>query len=139
MIDDLLTEENVWDRLRRDGKPLVLYGMGDGAEKINAVLESKGMHITAVFASDDFVRGQSFLGHTVQRYREVCAQFADFNVVLGFASQRPEVLENIARINREHPVYAPDIPVAGVGLFTREYAAVHRAEIETVYAKLADE
>ena len=111
MIDDLLTEENVWDRLRREGKPLVLYGMGDGAEKINAVLESKGMHITAVFASDDFVRGQSFLGHTVQRYREVCAQFTDFNVVLGFASQRPEVLENIARINREHPVYAPDIPV----------------------------
>ena len=138
MIDDLLTEENVWDRLRREGKPLVLYGMGDGAEKINAVLESKGMHITAVFASDDFVRGQSFLGHTVQRYREVCAQFTDFNVVLGFASQRPEVLENIARINQEHPVYAPDIPVAGVGLFTREYAAAHRAEIETVYAKLAD-
>lgn len=33
MIDDLLTEENVWDRLRREGKPLVLYGMGDGAEK----------------------------------------------------------------------------------------------------------
>ena len=119
MIDDLLTEENVWDRLRRDGKPLVLYGMGDGAEKINAVLESKGMHITAVFASDDFVRGQSFLGHTVQRYREVCAQFTDFNVVLGFASQRPEVLENIARIHQEHPVYAPDIPVAGIGLFTR--------------------
>ena len=139
MIDDLLTEENVWDRLRREGKPLVLYGMGDGAEKINAVLESKGMHITAVFASDDFVRGQSFLGHTVQRYREVCAQLTDFNVVLGFASQRPEVLENIARIHQEHPVYAPDIPVAGVGLFTREYAAAHRAEIETVYAKLADE
>lgn len=62
MIDDLLTEENVWDRLHREGKPLVLYGMGDGAEKINAVLESKGMHITAVFASDDFVRGQSFFG-----------------------------------------------------------------------------
>ena len=41
MIDDLLTEENVWDRLRREGKPLVLYGMGDGAEKINAVLESR--------------------------------------------------------------------------------------------------
>lgn len=139
MIDDLLTEENVWDRLRREGKPLVLYGMGDGAEKINAVLESKGMHITAVFASDDFVRGQSFLGHTVQRYREVCTQLTDFNVVLGFASQRPEVLENIARIHQEHPVYAPDIPVAGVGLFTREYAAAHRAEIETVYAKLADE
>ena len=139
MIDDLLKEENVWDRLRREGKPLVLYGMGDGAEKINAVLESKGMRISAVFASDDFVRGQSFLGHKVQHYRQVCAQFQDFNVVLGFASQRPEVLENIAKIHREHPVYAPDIPVAGVGLFTREYAAAHRAEIESVYAKLADE
>ena len=138
MIDDLLQEENVWNRLRREGKPLVLYGMGDGAEKINAVLESKGMHISAVFASDDFVRGQSFLGHKVQRYREVCEQFGDFTVVLGFASQRPEVLENIARINGEHPVYAPDIPVAGIGLFTREYAAAHRAEIETVYTKLAD-
>lgn len=33
MIDDLLTEENVWDRLRREGKPLVLYGMGDGRRK----------------------------------------------------------------------------------------------------------
>ena len=37
------------------GVVLVLYGMGDGAEKINDVLKSKGMHITAVFASDIFV------------------------------------------------------------------------------------
>ena len=63
MIDDLLTEENVWDRLRREGKPLVLYGMGDGAEKINAVLESKGMHIAAVFASDDLCEASLFRPH----------------------------------------------------------------------------
>ena len=141
MIDDLLTEENVWlGPAPGGGGPLGLFGGGGGAEKINAVLESKGMHITAVFASDDFVRGQSFFGpHGAALPGGVRAIYGLFNVVLGFASQRPEVLENIARINREHPVYAPDIPVAGVGLFTREYAAAHRAEIETVYAKLADE
>lgn len=138
MIDDLLTEKNVWDRLLREDKPLVLYGMGDGAEKINALLESKGMHISGIFASDDFVRGQTFLGHRVQRYKDICRTFDDFNVVLGFASQRPEVLENIAKIHKEHPVYAPDIPVAGSGLFTKEYAAEHLAEIRAVYSKLAD-
>ncbi|MCI1769931.1 MAG: hypothetical protein LKM40_07310 [Mageeibacillus sp.] len=34
---------DLWDYLRSCGKPLALYGTGDGADKIIGALESKGL------------------------------------------------------------------------------------------------
>ena len=35
-----IKEENVWDFLKKDGKPVMIYGMGNGAEKIISTLTS---------------------------------------------------------------------------------------------------
>lgn len=134
-----ISEIDVWDTLANDGKPIAVYGMGDAAEKIIAILHKKGVEISEVFASDAFVRGHSFLGHKVLKYSEVCKKYKDFNVVLGFATRLESVIENIERINREHRVYAPDIPVAGGGLFTGKYFKQHEDAFQTVYSRLADE
>lgn len=136
---EFIKEANVWDTLGQSEKPLVLYGMGLGAEKIMAELAQRNMRADDIFASDEFVRGHSFKGYKVLKYSEVCEKYDDFNVVLCFASHIDEVIERIAAINSEHTVFAPDVPVAGGGLFTREYIAENEAKFDKAYSLLADE
>ena len=136
---EFIKEANVWDTLSQSEKPLVLYGMGLGAEKIMAELAQRNMRADDIFASDEFVRGHSFKGYKVLKYSEVCEKYDDFNVVLCFASHIDEVIERIAAINSEHTVFAPDVPVAGGGLFTREYIAENEAKFDKAYSLLADE
>lgn len=134
-----IKEQNVWDILKESEKPIVLYGMGLGAEKIMAELEIRGLKASDIFASDEFVRGHYFKGYRVLKYSEVCEKYDDFNVVLCFATHLEDVLEKIEKINEEHTVFAPDVPVAGGGLFTREYIKQHEAEFDRAYSLLADE
>lgn len=136
---EFIKEKNVWDTLKDSDKPLVLYGMGLGAEKIMSELEQRGMRADDIFASDEFVRGHSFKGYKVLRYSEVCEKYKDFNIVLCFASRIDEVIDRIAEIDSEHTVFAPDVPVAGGGLFTREYITENEEKFERAYSLLADE
>ena len=48
-------------------------------------------------------------------------------------------IENIKKINNKHKVFAPDVPVCGGGLFTKEYVKEHNDEFDFVYNNLADE
>lgn len=134
-----INEKDVWQRLKEDGKPIAVYGMGNAAEKIIEILHENEIEINEIFASDEFVRGHSFLGKKVLKYSEVCEKYDDFNIVLAFATRLPDVLERIKAMNAEHHVFAPDIPVAGNGLFTGKYFDEHRAEFQTVYDNLADD
>lgn len=136
---NLVNEENVWDNLKSSDKPIVLYGMGLGAEKIMATLDAYGLKASDIFASDEFVRGHYFKDYKVLKYSEVCKKYDDFNVVLCFASHIDEVIDNIAKIDSEHTVYAPDVPVAGGGLFSKEFYKEHEDKFEKVYSLLADE
>ncbi len=135
---ELIKEQNIWDTLKSSTKPLILYGMGLGAEKIIAELEQRGLKADDIFASDEFVRGHSFKGYKVLKYSEVCEKYKDFNIVLCFASHIDSVIEHIEKINKEHTVFAPDVPVAGGGLFTREYIQENESEFDEVYSRLAD-
>lgn len=136
---EYIKEKNVWDNLKSDGKPVVLYGMGLGAEKIMDTLAVYGIEVSDIFASDEFVRGHSFRGFKVLRYSEICEKYKDFNVVLCFASRLDSVIGRIAEINSEHTVYAPDVPVAGGGLFSREFISDNEDKFDFVYNRLADD
>lgn len=136
---DLINEKNIWETLKDSNKPIILYGMGLGAEKIMSSLGQIGLKADEVMASDEFVRGHSFKGYKVLKYSEVCEKYDDFNVVLCFASHIDSVIETVSKINREHTVFAPDVPVAGGGLFTNEYVKEHEEKFDKVYNSLADE
>lgn len=56
---------DLWTRLQCEGRDVVLYGMGDGADKILRVCAGRGIPVRDVFASDAFVRGQHFHGRRV--------------------------------------------------------------------------
>ena len=139
MIELLSEKENIWDFLAKSNKPIVIYGMGNGAEKIIARFKEYNTQVSDIFASDEFVRGHSFLGYKVKKYSEICEKYDDFIVVLAFASRLDSVLDNIKKINSEHPVLAPDVPVCGGGLFTLEYVKENEEKFDFVYNHLADD
>ncbi len=133
-------EHSVWQRLAGERRPIVLYGMGDGADKILTQFERFGIKISAVFASDEFVRGHSFHGFKVQRLCEVQEKFGeDIVIVIAFASQRPEVLERMYALDAKFDVVAPDVPVVGEELFDADFIRRHAERMEHSYALLADE
>ena len=91
---------DLWQTLAATDKTVVMYGMGNGADKILAVCETYGIEVKEFFASDDFVRGQQFHGKTVRRFSDVCEQYGADNLVVlvSFASSLPEVMSNIAHV-----------------------------------------
>lgn len=137
-IDEI--EFDLWEYLQQCDKPVVLYGMGDGAEKIAAVLDEKRVGVSEIMASDEFVRGHSFLGHRVKKLSEIEEQYGnDFVILVCFGTQLPDVMEHIYEIAKKHELYAPNVPVTGETLFDLEFAKAHRSELQSVYKMLADE
>lgn len=139
MLEFITEKENCWDKLRREKRPIYIYGMGDGAMKIMAVFNKYGIKTAGIFASDDFVRGHYFEGFKVMRLSEVESLEPDFVVVLAFAAGYEELIARIREIADKHTLYVPDVPVIGSGLFTYEFCRAHSGELEEVYDLLADE
>ena len=135
-----LSGQTTWEMLENTRRPIVLYGMGDGADKILRVFSERGIQAAGVFASDEFVRGHSFAGFPVLRLREAVERFGpEMIIVLSFASQRPELLSRFYELDAQFTLVAPDVPVCGEGLFDRAYVRKHRAELEAAYELLGDE
>lgn len=131
--------EDLWDALKRTGEPILLYGMGNGGDKMLAVLEKKGVPVSGVFASDGFARGNLFHGMPVTTYAQAKERFGKFTVLLSFATSRDEVLENIRRIACEQTLLIPDLPVIGENLFDRAFFSTHFEELQRARALFADE
>ncbi len=132
-------EWELWKYLKTVKKPIVLYGMGNGADKIIKVLKERGIPFDGVFASDGFVRDKTFHGFKISSYAELKERFGSMAVLLCFGSARDEVLENIKRISAEDELYAPDVPVIGGGMFDEEYYYNNKSDLDKVYELLADE
>ena len=138
-IIHMFSEKELWQYLKTVTKPIVLYGMGNGADKIIAVLNDYGIPFNGVFASDGFVRNKEFHGFKISTYNELKAKFGDMIVLLCFGSAREEVIKNVKRISREQELYAPEVPVIGGGLFTEKFVCDNISEFNEVYKRLADD
>ena len=132
---------DLWHYLAKSERPIVMYGMGNGADKIIAVCKKYGIEISDFFASDGFVRGHSFHGKTVISYSAMKEKYEgqDPIVLLSFASSLPDVMALFKKIGEECELYAPDVPVFGETLFTIEFFNDNYARFEAVYNSLADE
>ena len=135
---------DLWQHLKQladGGRPILLYGMGNGADKILTVCASYGIPVADFFASDGFVRGHSFHGKVVLSFSEACEKYGAEHIIvlLSFASSRPEVLETIDRVASACEMYIPDVPVCGTDLFNTEFYESHLQEIDAARALFADE
>ncbi len=130
---------DLWRYLATQDKPVVMYGMGNGADKIIAVFEKYGIEVADFFASDGFVRGQMFHGKTVLSFSAIKEKYKDFIVIVSFGTSLPDVLNNIYSIAENHELYAPDVPVTGDTLFTLDFYRDNFERFEKTFALLADE
>ena len=132
---------DLWEYLKDTDKKIVLYGMGNGADKIISVAERYGIEISDFFASDGFVRGHFFHGKRVLSYSETKEKYGASNIIvlLSFASSLPEVLENIYKIADECELYAPDVPVYGDEIFNFEFYTKNLDKINEARAIFSDD
>ena len=130
----------MWDLLAQESRPIVVYGMGNGADKLFARFEKYGINVADVFASDGFVSGHSFRGYRVKSFTEIKEAYSDFVIVLSFASGREEVIEMLAEIDARYDMLVPDMPVADESdYFDREHYNNHYYEIAEAYNLFSDE
>ncbi|MBR2930353.1 MAG: FkbM family methyltransferase [Clostridia bacterium] len=131
---------DMWDSLKAQSRPIVIYGMGNGADKLIDRLSSIGVCPSGIFASDGFVRGQSFRGMTVRSLSDIKVEYPDPVILLSFGSRREDVLDLLTNIDKTEDLYIPDMPVAGVDeYFDREFYNAHYSEICRAYDALADD
>ena len=130
---------DIWTRIESEERPILLYGTGNGADKILTELDRIGVKINGVFASSGFVRERYFHGFKVLSLDEAENQFEDFVALFSFGSSRPEVLENIKSIMSRHTLVVPEVPVCGDEIFNLEFARKHARELQRVYELLCDE
>lgn len=138
---DINIKNDLWHYLASVKRPIVMYGMGNGADKIIAVCEKYGIEISDFFASDGFVRGHSFHGKTVISYSDMKEKYKQQSpiVLLSFASSLPDVIELFKKVGGECELYAPDVPVFGDTLFTFEFFQENRERFEKIYSLLSDD
>ena len=112
MLSFITEKQSSWEKLQAETRPIFIYGMGDGAEKIMRVFREKSIPLPH-FASDEFVRGHSFAGYKVRKLSEIEAQVDDFVIVLAFAAGYQSLVDKIVELNSRHTLIVPDVPVAG--------------------------
>ena len=132
-------EQTLYEILKREKRPIIVYGMGNGADKIFDVCKNKGIEIKDIFASDEFVRGHSFRGIRVKTYGEICELYEDFVILLAFAVFKDDLMDKIENMASEHTLLVPDVPLFGGGLFDYEFLTANIDNIEKAYNLFADE
>lgn len=132
--------KDLWSYLQNTDKKILMYGMGNGADKILAICEKYNIEVCDFFASDGFVRGHMFHGKRVLSYSEACDKYGKENmiVLLSFATSLPDVLANIYSIADECELYAPDVPVCGNNLFNFDFFKQNEDKICKVESLLCD-
>lgn len=132
-------KEDMWDKISNEHRPIVCYGMGNGADKLIKRLEEYGVGISDFFASDGFVRGHSFHNKRVLSFSEIKEKYEEFVILLSFASNREDVLLMLSEIDAAYDMYIPDMPVAGEEYFDKDFYNKNYSSIIAAYESLSDE
>ncbi len=131
---------DIWHTLKASSLPILIYGMGNGADKIISVFEQYGITYSDVFASDGFVRGHMYRGKRVISYTEACERYSSgFDIVVSFGSKLPDVISRIFSLEDKHRVYSPDVPVCTGELFNQEFFLLHERELLEARNSLFDQ
>ena len=138
MLDELNVTP-LLDRLKSTHKPILLYGMGNGADMIIKVLESYGITYEDTFASDGFIRGHSFHGKRVLSFSEAKEKYGDFVIIVTFAVHDDPTMSFISGLSDEFELYAPTVSVVDGSPFTLEFFKENEESFRLAYEMLYDE
>lgn len=130
---------DIRDRLKNEVRPVVLYGTGNGADRIIDILEKENIKISGIFSSAAFVRDRFFRGYKVTDYDSLKKEYSDMLILMCFGSARDEVMDNVKKIAEENEILAPDVPVYGDNIFNTAFYNEHKDKLLSVRQRLADE
>lgn len=129
----------LWDKLRAASEPVLIYGIGNGAEKVLALCAEYGVAVCGVFASDDHATDKVFQGYPVLRCTDALRRWPEAPVLLAFGVYQADVLDRITAMAQTRPVYVPDLPLLGGPLLTPAYLDRVRDDVRAARALLWDE
>ncbi len=139
-IASALPGKSYWETLPADARPVLLYGSGNGADKIIAACESYGIKIDGIFASDGFVRDRFYSGMKVLSYSEAVETYGeDVTVLLCFGTAREDVADFICRLDARHNLIIPEVPLYGGGIFDSAHLRENTERLREVCDLLSDE
>lgn len=136
MLNFYIENKSSWEKIKESGLPVVIYGMGNGADKVIDEFNRLEIPVKGVTASDDFVRGQIFRGFKVTKLSELSGEFI---VAVAFATCIPEVMEHIYSLCEKYRVIVPCVPVFGDEIFNRDFIEKHEDEINKAYELFEDD
>lgn len=139
ITEKILAHASVWEKLKNEKSPIVLYGTGNGADTVLDIFAHLGISASAVCASDGFVRKRTFRGFEVVSISSALEKFGEPLFCLSFASSLPEVMENIVALSKKHRLLVPVVPVFGKDVIDRNFLLKNQTKIDTAYSLLADE
>ena len=99
MVREILKLKSSWEFLQETELPVILYGTGNGADKIIDELERLGVKLYGVTASDGFVRKRQFRGFEVKALSDFESELEDFLAVNGLFSAADEAPQLVININ----------------------------------------
>jgi len=134
-IDRITEKISLWDHIKKINatKPVILYGMGNGADKILDFCHKKDIKVSGVFASDEFVREKYFRGFKIKKLSEIEEEYKDFCILTAFATREDEVIERIYQLNEKYELYSPNFPVFGNEYPDYDFFTKNIKEIEQAY------
>ncbi len=138
MLEFLLNKPTVYDRIILSHKPLLLYGMGNGAQKVARALNEHGIEYCGIVASDGFARGNMFLGYPVMSFAEAENIYGDFDCILCFGTEKCE-FDMLCDIEKRHTVYYPDLSLYGETHMSKQLLISEMTEAERIFDLLADD
>lgn len=122
------------------GRPVVIYGTGNGADKIIDFCEEKHIAVAGIFASDGFCRGKMFRGIKVESYSDIIDRLGrNFLLIIGFASELPSVLKHFRELDKLHPTVAPHLGLYCEETLDEAWLEHYDAELQAAQALLSDE
>ncbi len=138
-MDFCINTQSVWEKLKASEEPIVMYGTGNGADKVCDILAEKNITLSGVTASNSFVRKRTFRGFQVMPISYFEELYKDFTVIVTFGTSLPEVMNNIFEISKKHRVLVPVVPVIGTEIFDNAFLEKNEEDINTAYNLLADD
>ncbi len=138
MLNFKIDNLSVWESLQETTEPIIMYGTGNGADKVVDIFEKHGIKLSGITASSGFVRERLFRGFPVKPLEFFEEKYDNFTVVITFGSSIPDVMNNIFNIAKKHRVLVPCVPVIGTEIFDRVFLNAHLEEINLAHSLLAD-
>lgn len=135
-FEDLASWHNT---LKNSGVPILIYGTGDGCEKVLDAFKKHDIKCSGIFSSDDFAKERKFRGFDVMSLSQAESRYDTFAIASAFGTSLPDIMTRIEDLAKRHTLVFPSTSVIGDEMFSKEGFLERFDDAQKVYEMLADD